>query len=191
MTETYSTRTSQGAGAHASGDAYEKAAALGRRAADGAKEVASEAASSIAAHEGPDGPRIAGNRGQPFSERGEEGPWHRGPAPGFRAEGILQSAGRLHSGFGPSHRGGGMAGHWMVVLAVGLLVSLGRRCATQLGSGHGRSAPPLSSRRSRPTPSQTFQTATASAWTCSPPSRWSPTRWPPPMTRMAGSSWPR
>ena len=47
MTETYSTRTSQGAGAHASGDAYEKAAALGRRAADGAKEVASEAASSM------------------------------------------------------------------------------------------------------------------------------------------------
>ena len=47
MTEPYSTRTSQGTGTQVSGDSYDKAASLGRRAADGAKEVASEAASSV------------------------------------------------------------------------------------------------------------------------------------------------
>lgn len=47
MTQTHSPRTSHGTSAQAPGDAYEKAADLGRRAADGAREAASEAASSV------------------------------------------------------------------------------------------------------------------------------------------------
>jgi hypothetical protein len=46
MTQTHSPRTSQGT-TQVPGDVYEKAADLGRRAADGAKDAASEAASSM------------------------------------------------------------------------------------------------------------------------------------------------
>jgi hypothetical protein len=46
MTNTYSPQTSKGARDQAA-DTYEKAADLGRRAADGAKEAASQAASSV------------------------------------------------------------------------------------------------------------------------------------------------